>query len=156
MSNKKQCTCDIPFSDCPNAMETPHGDKWYCTLPKLKEKMKQFESNEPVISERELERRYSKLEIKPAAENRFNNYICKTCNYLTKTVDVHHGVTPMFIRCGCCGNQAASTFYNDTVPDRKPEYEWRVPTLKELGKYKRNPSMLDHIFRGGLELFKIK
>lgn len=32
MSNKKQCTCDTPFIDCPHAMEYPHGDKWYCSL----------------------------------------------------------------------------------------------------------------------------
>lgn len=117
--------------------------------------MKSFTPNQPAISQRELERRYSKLEIKPADENRFNNYICDTCGYLTKTVDVHEGVTPMFIRCGCCGQTTKSTFYKDTVPNQKPEFEWRVPSLKELGKYKSNPAMLDHIFQGGLEMFKI-
>lgn len=29
----KHCICEVPFSDCPNAMETPHGDKWYCNKP---------------------------------------------------------------------------------------------------------------------------
>ncbi len=41
MSNKIHCSCDIPFSDCPHAMETPHGDKWYCTLPKQLKSMKE-------------------------------------------------------------------------------------------------------------------
>ncbi|MNK53048.1 hypothetical protein D3C87_719990 [compost metagenome] len=31
----KHCICDKPFSDCPYATETPHGDKWYCVLTKV-------------------------------------------------------------------------------------------------------------------------
>ncbi len=52
MSNKKQCTCDIPFSDCPYAMEFPHGDKWYCTLPKPKEEMQENKTQQFNPSER--------------------------------------------------------------------------------------------------------
>lgn len=37
MSNKKYCTCDRPFSNCANAMEAPHGDKWYCSRNRLPE-----------------------------------------------------------------------------------------------------------------------
>lgn len=28
----KTCQCDKPFSTCPHAIETPHGDKWYCEI----------------------------------------------------------------------------------------------------------------------------
>lgn len=38
MSKNKQCTCDTPFMDCPNAMIFPCRDKWYCTLPIKTEK----------------------------------------------------------------------------------------------------------------------
>ncbi|MNL74516.1 hypothetical protein D3C87_2001630 [compost metagenome] len=30
--SKSYCKCDFPFSDCNNAIEAPHGDKWYCRL----------------------------------------------------------------------------------------------------------------------------
>lgn len=118
--------------------------------------MKEYQQREPQISEREIERKYSKLDIKAADPNRINCYTCSRCKYTMKTIDVHYGVTPMFLRCDCCGGRSQSTWYSDVIPDKKPEYEWRVPTLSELKKYKRNPAMLDHIFNGGLELFTIK
>jgi len=29
--DKLRCKCDVPFMDCKNAVEAPHGDKWYCS-----------------------------------------------------------------------------------------------------------------------------
>jgi len=118
--------------------------------------MKNHQNNEPQISEREIERRYLKLEIKPADPNRVNCYHCDNCGYVTKTIDIHYGVTPMFIQCDCCKKSAKSMFYNDTRPNQKPEFEWFVPTLEEMYKHKRNPAMIDHIFRGGLDMRRVK
>lgn len=109
----------------------------------------------PQMSDREIERNYAKLEIKPAEPNRTNCYRCQ-CGYITKTIDIHHGVTPMFITCDCCKGRSVSSFYQDLYPDKQPEYEWFVPTLDEVKKYRQNPAMLDHIFRGGLDFRKIK
>ena len=115
-----------------------------------------YQHREPQISDREIERNYAKLEIKPAEPNRTNCYRCGKCGYVTKTIDRHHGVTPMFITCDCCKGQATSSFYQNDYPDMVPEYEWFVPTLDEVKKYRRNPAMLDHIFNGGLDFRKIK
>lgn len=115
---------------------------------------KEFKNREPQISERELERRYAKLKIVPADENRINCYRC-TNGHITKTIDRHVGVTPMFNRCEC-GAQAQSTWYTDIAPDIEPTYEWVVPTLQEVKKYRKEPAMLDHIFNGGLDYRRIK
>jgi hypothetical protein len=116
----------------------------------------EYQNRQNQMSERQIEREYSKVEIKPAEPNRVNCYVCAACGHVMKTIDVHHGVTPMFLTCDKCGDgSAASTFFNDVRPDIEPTYEWFVPTLQELKKYKRNPAMLDHIFRGGLDKRKI-
>jgi|GEM_PF-5889502 len=116
--------------------------------------MNDYQHREPQISEREIERKYAKLEIKLADPNRINCYRCPN-GHIRKTIDIHHGVTPMFLSCDICGTQSTSTFYNDVAPDIKPTYEWFVPSLSETKKFKRNAAMLDHIFNGGLELRKI-
>lgn len=115
-----------------------------------------FQAREPQISERELERMYSKLEIKDAEPNRTNCYTCSICGYVTKTIDRHEGVTPMFLTCDCCKGRAVSSGYQDIHPNMQPEYEWFVPTLEESKKHRRSSAMLDHIFRGGLDYRKIK
>lgn len=115
-----------------------------------------YQHREPQISDREIERKHARVEIKLATPNRTNCYICSRCGYVTKTIDRHQGVTPMFITCDCCSGQASSSFYQNTYPELKPEYEWFVPTLEETKKYRRNPAMLDHIFNGGLDFRKIK
>lgn len=33
-SQKFKCKCVEPFKGCQNAIETPHGDKYYCNLIK--------------------------------------------------------------------------------------------------------------------------
>lgn len=117
--------------------------------------MKDFKHREPMMSQRTIEKEYRKLEIKPAEPNRVNCYICSSCRYITKTIDRHHGVTPMFNRCISCGKQSVSTWYKDIAPNQKPTHEWVVPTLKELMKYRNNPGMIDHILRGGLDFRRI-
>lgn len=96
MSNKKQCTCDIPFSDCPHAMETPHGDKWYCTLPtktnsnmenvlneikdeRLKQEAKWGQQNHPILDPILLDRPPVRMcqEYEIPSENRARQ-MCET------------------------------------------------------------------------------
>lgn len=118
--------------------------------------MENYSNRTPQISEREIERKYTKLEIKLAAPNRVNCYSCKSCGNVTKTIDVHHGVTPMFNNCPVCNSESVSSFYRDIAPGIVPTFEWFVPTLDEVKKYRKNPAMLDHIFNGGLDYRKIK
>lgn len=117
--------------------------------------MKDYENRKPQISEREIERKYSKLIIKDAEPNRTNCYTCNTCGHIIKTIDRHEGVTPFMIACDVCKNRSISSMYRNTHPDLEPIYEWVVPTIKEIKKYKKNVGMLDHIFNGGLELKRI-
>ncbi len=111
-----------------------------------------------MISQREVERQYRKLKIEAAPVNRFNCYVCHNpgCRNIMKTVDIHLGVTPMFMNCPKCGTRSSSTGYKDIVPDAKPTREWFVPTLDQCLKMRNQPGMLDHIFSGGLEIRTIK
>jgi hypothetical protein len=114
-----------------------------------------YQAREPQVSDREIDRRYAKLKIIDQAPNRVNCYVC-SCGYVTKTIDRHVGVTPMMITCDCCKGRATTSFYRDSHPDLEPEYEWFMPTLDEVKKYRRNQAMLDHIFNGGLDYRRIK
>lgn len=117
--------------------------------------MRDYQHRTPMMSQGELEKKYSKIEIKPADENRVNCYVCK-CGYVTKTIDIHEGVTPMFLTCDCCKGTGISTGYHDITPDKAPEYEWFVPTLQEFLKHRKSPAMIEHLLLGGLELRRIK
>lgn len=114
---------------------------------------KEYQHRQPQISERQIERQYYKLKIEPAEPNHINCYTCSN-GHITKTIDLHKGTTPMFNRCEC-GAQSQSSWYRDVAPDIEPTYEWFVPTLAEVKKYKKNSAMLDHIFAGGLDYRKI-
>jgi len=114
----------------------------------------EYQNREPQISEREITRQYAKVKIVLAEPNRVNCYTCPN-GHVTKTIDRHIGTTPMFNRCEC-GLQSTSSWYKDIAPDIEPTYEWFVPTLEQVKKYRKNPSMLDHIFAGGLDYRKIK
>lgn len=112
-----------------------------------------------MISQREVERRYSKLlnEVqtndfytKVDLSNRVNCYVCK-CGHVTKTKDVDSGVTPFMFSCEKCGGTATSTFFKDIAPDQQPTFEWYRPTLKKVLKMRKNEAMLEHILLGGLE-----
>ncbi len=121
-----------------------------------------MENNKPMISQREVERKYNALINDVAVKdfykidltNRVNCYVCK-CGHITKTKDIDSGVTPMMFRCEKCTSMATSNFYNDCAPNQQPTIEWYRPTLKEVMKLRDNPYALDHIFNGGLEYRKI-
>ncbi len=107
-----------------------------------------------MISQREVERQYQKLKIELAPSNRYNCYVCHNpgCRNIIKTVDKHQGVTPMFIKCNKCGSRSSSTGYKDIAPEAKPTLEWFIPTLAQCQKMRNKPALLEHIFKGGLEV----
>lgn len=115
-----------------------------------------------MISQRELERKYSALLNDVATKdyykidltNRVNCYVC-SCGHITKTKDVDAGITPMFFNCEKCSKSATSNFYRDIVPNQNPTIEWYRPTLKELMKKRVNEDFIDHVLRGGLNYRKI-
>jgi DNA replicative helicase MCM subunit Mcm2 (Cdc46/Mcm family) len=87
--------------------------------------------------------------------NKVNCYVCK-CGHVTKTIDIHSGVTPFMFTCEKCDGDAQSTFYNDIKPYQKPTFEWHRPILKEVLKMRKDEFILDHVLRGGLIDRKIK
>lgn len=117
--------------------------------------MEDYKHREPMMSVKELTKRYQKIKIELCEENRYNNYMCEN-EHIIKTVDKHKGVTPFFKMCPICGGQARSTFYNDTIPDEKAKYEWYIPTLKECLKLRKDHGLLDHVLNGGLMFREIK
>lgn len=114
-------------------------------------------------SKRKITKKYNKLleqvktddYYKIDLTNRVNCYVCE-CGHITKTKDIDPGVTPFMNSCEKCNGTARSTFYNDIAPDQEATYEWYRPTLKQVLKMRNNPSMLDHIFNGGLDYRKVK
>ncbi|SCY94463.1 hypothetical protein SAMN02927903_03029 [Flavobacterium caeni] len=116
-------------------------------------------------SQREIERRYNKLlqdvatnkYYKVDLTNRVNCYTCRhpKCGHITKTKDIAPGVTPMFYECEKCHFQAVSSMYNDIAPDQEPTFVWDRPTLSETMKFRKKPTLLDHILRGGLVVRKV-
>lgn len=103
---------------------------------------------------REVERLYSKIKTEPAKDDRINCYTClqPKCLHITKTIDIHEGRTPFMHTCEKCGHTAQSTFYKDVDPEKEPTQEWYRPTLKQCQKMRNKPQMLDHIFKGGLDV----
>jgi hypothetical protein len=112
-------------------------------------------------SQREIERQYNKVlnDVKTNEfyqvdlTNRVNCYVCD-CGHITKTKDIDAGVTPFIFRCERCGGMAKSTFYKDVAPDKIPTFEWFRPTLRQVLKMRKNPTMLEHILKGGLDYRK--
>lgn len=92
---------------------------------------------------------YTKVDLK----NRVNCYTCQTCKLITKTIDIHAGVTPFIHRCEHCGEMAHSSFYKDIAPHLLPTQEWFRPELSEV--LKMNGGLLDHILQGGLDVRSI-
>lgn len=84
------------------------------------------------------------------SENRTNNYECKSCQHITKTIDIDKGVTPFIIRCRKCNSEAISNFYYDSKPSDKPELQFYRPTLEET--YTLSTFAVDHVLKGGLLL----
>jgi len=91
--------------------------------------------------------------------DRFNCYVCKECETITKTIDVDKGTTPFFHTCSNteCDGFATSTFYDDILPNENPIQEWFRPTLDETLQYFKegNLGLVDHIINGGLDIRKI-
>lgn len=125
--------------------------------------MKDYNHKEPMISQREIEKKYNKLMLNVATDNyykidltnRVNCYVCD-CGHITKTKDVDPGCTPFIFRCELCGQGATSTMYRDIAPSLNPTFEWYRPSLKEVMKKRKNAGLLDHIFAGGLDYRPIK
>lgn len=90
----------------------------------------------------------------PAVDpDRINGWLCKVCQRWTVTVDVDHGVTPMFLACraaeGCDGT-AVSAMYQPPEDIGEPQWEWYRPTDKQARRM--GPGMADHVARGGLAI----
>lgn len=117
-----------------------------------------------MISQREIERQYSKLMndiatkdyYKVDLENRVNVYTCLN-GHRTKTINKDAGTTPMFMSCPECGVQSKSSWYKDIAPDIEPSIEWYRPSLSECLKMRgKKEPLLDHVLMGGLDTRKIK
>lgn len=113
-----------------------------------------YEPNEPMISQRELERKYNAMVNHESnngvvSENRINCYTCN-CGNKFKTIDMAKGVTPFMMDCKQCVGMGKSSFYNDIYPEIKPTVIFYRPSLKECMKLRRKPNLLEHILNGGL------
>lgn len=85
---------------------------------------------------------------------RYNGYICETCDKGFLTLDVDHGVTPMFSPCfatqGCEG-RAHSMGYPKGEPPAflgEPIIHWVKPSDTEIASLE--PALKDHVLKGGL------
>lgn len=115
-----------------------------------------------MYSQKEIQSKYQRLlqDVKTKdfykidLTNRVNCYRC-SCGHVTKTVDVDAGVTPFMHECEECEGMAYSTGYKDIAPWQKPTQEWFRPDLKAVLKMRKNPDLLDHVLRGGLDVRKI-
>ncbi len=87
---------------------------------------------------------------------RVNGYRCRDCGRVTWTLDVHEGVTPMFLGCraftGCLG-MAESMFYRVPIDHPDPGWEWYKPSKGAARRQeKRFPGSMRHWEQGGLSL----
>ena len=90
-----------------------------------------------------------------------NAYVCQKCRYVTLTVHIDEGVTPMFLNCrkpggiDACDGTAVSFMYNlpgslALSPDDKlnPTHEWYKPGPdQKLSDFEK-----DHVDNGGVLL----
>lgn len=110
------------------------------------------------LSKKHVKARYEKMLglYNQPVQDRFNCYVC-ICGHITKTVDLHMGVIPMFFKCEQCGGQGTSTYFNDIAPTQQATIEWYRPTLQEaLNMRSKFPSLLEHVLNGGLCNRKVK
>jgi hypothetical protein len=93
---------------------------------------------------------WAELEATKHSHSNTNCYVCENpeCKKLTKTIDVHPGVTPFIHRCHYCGGTAQSTMYRDIAPDQYPVGQWYRPSIEEVLKHKKNAAYLDHVLYG--------
>jgi hypothetical protein len=103
---------------------------------------------------KEIEKRYNAMldnYPEPVKDNKVNCYVCP-CSQITKTIDVHPGVTPAMMICENCGNMARSTWYKDIAPHQGITQKYYRPSLKAVLKMHRRgfPEVVEHILLGGL------
>jgi ssDNA-binding Zn-finger/Zn-ribbon topoisomerase 1 len=96
-----------------------------------------------------------------------NGWHCPECGRVTLVVQVHHGVTPMFLACRYpdCEGTGSSLMYpwermgtfrrdgDDRLPARvaeQVEWEWYRPTGAALERMNRE--MRQHVQQGGLDI----
>lgn len=116
-----------------------------------------------MLSQREVTKKYAALMkdvetkdfYKIDLTKRVNCYTCQSCQHVTKTKDVHAGVTPFMFECEKCGKVAYSSFYNDIRPGLQPTFEWYRPDLNEVLKG-RNKGWIEHVLQGGLLSRKVE
>lgn len=111
-----------------------------------------------MISQREVERKYSKLENK--ISNKINVYICEVCKSKIKTIDLVEGTTPMIINCNFCltdfkFNTMRSTFYKDDYPDIKITKAWIRPSLKRCYKLRKKTRNIRIYFNGRIRIRRL-
>lgn len=84
---------------------------------------------------------------------------CYSCGNMISTVKLTHGETATNIKCNRKGCKSIM-LRNDNVykynKELKDTYEWWRPDLNWLKKNRDKLSLLDHIFKGGLILRKIR
>lgn len=96
-------------------------------------------------------RQYGDVEIEP----KINCYVCQS-GHITKTQDIHKGVTPFTYRCHHCDDVAYSTLYENISPDLEVVGEWYRPSLKGVLKLRYDSGLLYHVLNGGLLYRKIE
>jgi len=101
-------------------------------------------------SVKKVTKAYNNIPVSEILAQPYNNYTCVACKKITKTVDLCGGTTSMGITCEFCEQSALSSFYVDSIPEEKAMLEWYRPTLKQTLKLRKNPSMLEHVLKGGL------
>lgn len=90
----------------------------------------------------------------------FNAYICKRRkDHIIITIDIHSGVTPMFLRCRADGDHCQSESISAGYPHNgrgpvpghlrdKPLFIWYRPNEEEFRK--EPPEVRGHVMQGGL------
>lgn len=88
--------------------------------------------------------------------HRMNGWKCAVCGLVTVCVDVHTGVTPMFLGCrrtpGCKGMATSASYPDAPLPPDLPQpgWEWYRPSAHEFVRH--NDEAKEHVRKGGLLL----
>lgn len=109
----------------------------------------------PVVLDDTTQDFLARMYAKRLGHHGVNAYLCDTCNGTTVTLDVHVGVTPMFLSCyatdGCRG-MASSSGYPEAEPPasirERLAWSWYRPGPRELAGMSQG--VRDHVAKGGL------
>ena len=113
-------------------------------------------SGEPIVLSDDVEAFLAKRFEQVSPHHSMNGYSCDQCGGMTMTIDVHVGVTPMFLGCrateGCSGTGVSRSYPPKLPPEghRSPEWEWARPDADAFAEL--SESMREHVLRGGLVL----